>query len=856
MEPGPSVADPRVLGRLLAASSALAAFSDRDRMADWVPVALAGVPGLAGCSACVRGASRPRPGAAAGCGDCVTPGGVAPAGGDPECALAARPGVRVFPLELPNGHHGFLVCEVADADRFAPYEPFVRNLAGSLALFVDRCEHREHLEATNAELAALRDRLRDLVAQRTAELETALARVRHLNAVLRGVRDVNQAIAREREPSRLAQAACDALVASRGHHCAWLAVADASGALGVAGMAGISGSCAESASPAVVVDDLPCVRAAMDGAPAPATAPCESCDVCPFPRRTDAGRALAVRVAHQGRQYGVLAVSAEPAWADDEEERGLLSALAADLGLGLDGLAQEEKRRRAETALAEERERLAVTLRSIGDGVITADTEGRIVLVNRVAEELTGWRQDEAVGRPLAEVFRIVHQTTRRPCEDPVSKVLASGMVVGLANHTVLLARDGRERVLADSGAPIRDAHSRIVGVVLVFRDVTVEHQMEAELRKAQKLESVGLLAGGIAHDFNNLLTAILGNVSLAGLEVPPGGKPATWLGEAEKAIVRARELTQQLLTFSKGGAPIRKAARIGETILDSTGFSLRGSNVRCEFSITDDLWAVEADLGQLSQVIGNLVINADEAMPDGGVIRVRARNLAPGDPRPPPLPDGRMVEVSVEDNGVGIAPEHLQRVFDPYFTTKKKGSGLGLATCYSIVRNHQGLITVESRQGRGTTFRVYLPATAAVPRARPPGEAVVQGRGRVLVMDDEEMVRSVCSQMLAWLGFEAATTADGAAAVEAYAAARADGRPFDAVILDVTVPGGMGGVEAVRHLLDIDSEARVIVSSGYSADPVMSEFRAHGFRGVAIKPYDLKGLSHALRDVLAASPG
>jgi CheY-like chemotaxis protein len=203
----------------------------------------------------------------------------------------------------------------------------------------------------------------------------------------------------------------------------------------------------------------------------------------------------------------------------------------------------------------------------------------------------------------------------------------------------------------------------------------------------------------------------------------------------------------------------------------------------------------------------------------------------------------------------VGIAAEYLQRVFDPYFTTKKKGSGLGLATCYSIVRNHQGLITVESQQGRGTTFRVYLPATAAVPRARPPEEAVVQGRGRVLVMDDEEMVRSVCSQMLAWLGFEAATTADGAAAVEAYAAARAAGRPFDAVILDVTVPGGMGGVEAVRRLLDLDPGARVIVSSGYSADPVMSEFRAHGFLGVAVKPYDLKGLSHALRDVLAVPP-
>ncbi len=511
------------------------------------------------------------------------------------------------------------------------------------------------------------------------------------------------------------------------------------------------------------------------------------------------------------------------------------------------------ERKRAEEALAAEKEHLAVTLRSIGDGVITTDVRGTVVLMNRVAEDLTGWKQDEAAGMVLGDIFRIIHQATRLPCEDPVAKVLASGMIVGLANHTVLIAKDGTERVLADSGAPIRNRDSRITGVVLVFRDVTQEHLRKEDLQKAQKLESIGLLAGGIAHDFNNLLTAILGNISLTRLGNASATQQAEWLTEAEKAVGRARDLTQQLLTFSKGGSPIRKTARLGEMIMDSTGFSLRGSNVRCSFSIPEDLWPVEADLCQLSQVISNLVINADEAMPSGGTIRVSGRNLEIGMPRPESLPEGRFVEISVEDEGFGIDEEHLQRVFDPYFTTKKKGNGLGLATSYSIVRHHDGLISVNSKRGHGSTFRMFLPASERQPPPPAVNQAVLPGNGRILVMDDEEMILRVASQMLSFLGYEVETASDGAGAIERFAAAQASSRPFDAVILDITVPGGMGGKETVQRLRASDPDVRAIVSSGYSNDPIMADFRTHGFKGIAVKPYELLSLSRALHDVLSS---
>jgi len=511
-------------------------------------------------------------------------------------------------------------------------------------------------------------------------------------------------------------------------------------------------------------------------------------------------------------------------------------------------------RKLAEEALAAERERLAVTLRSIGDGVITTDTEGRVVLLNRVAEELTGWSQDEAVGLPLEQVFLIINEKSREPCESPVKRVLEAGAIVGLANSTVLIGTDGTQRIIEDSAAPIRGRDSNVIGVVLVFRDITEKRRTEQELLRASKLDSLAVLAGGIAHDFNNILTGIIGNISLARTHVNAEDRIFPRLTQAEKASIQAKDLTEQLLTFAKGGAPVKKTASLADVIRDSAEFALRGSNVRCQFFVPDDLWPVEIDEGQMSQVINNLIINADQAMPDGGIMTVRAENVPVGADHFPPLGNERYVKVCIDDQGVGIAPSHLQRVFDPFFTTKQKGSGLGLATAYSVVRNHDGHMSVESEMGVGTTFSLYLPASERATPAtlkRSAQEAARLGEGRVLVMDDEEMIRDLATEMLTYLGYEVALASDGAEAIELYTEAKESGQPFDAVVMDLTIPGATGGKEAVKKLVEIDPEVKAIVCSGYLNDPIMANFSEHGFCACIAKPYRIEELGEALHSVI-----
>ena len=509
-------------------------------------------------------------------------------------------------------------------------------------------------------------------------------------------------------------------------------------------------------------------------------------------------------------------------------------------------------RKEAEAALAQEKERLAVTLQSIGDGVIATDNERRIALMNQVAEKLTGWTQAEALGRPLSEVFHIINEETRVPCEDPVAKVLESGRVVGLANHTVLIARDGTERLLADSGAPIFDHDNRIIGVVLVFQDVTMQRQMEAELLKLEKLSSLSVLAGGIAHDFNNILTAILGNISLAQLYCKGEKDISQRLAEAEQATMRGRNLAQQLLTFAKGGEPVKELIRLEDLLRESALFATSGSPVRCEFSLADDLWPVEVDPGQIGQVIQNLAINAVQAMPEGGDMQILAENVMPRAEEGLPLKPGRYVKITVQDQGMGIPANYLPRVFDPYFTTKQTGSGLGLATAFSIIKNHDGHIAVDSQIGRGTRVSIYLPASSRVPAPSQEMEReLLAGKGKILVMDDERMVREVASKILTFLGYEAVVVEDGAAAIVAYTKAREEGQPFDLVILDLIVPGGAGGQETMEKLLALDPEVKAIVSSGYADDPVMTHYQKYGFRGFIKKPYRVTDLSKILHNVI-----
>jgi len=529
--------------------------------------------------------------------------------------------------------------------------------------------------------------------------------------------------------------------------------------------------------------------------------------------------------------------------------------LAATINTMVTALRQDlDRRRRAEQALAAEKERLAVTLRSIGDGVITTDTRGRVVLLNKVAEQLTGWRQEEAAGLPLTTVFNIINEKSREKCENPVTKVLESGQIIGLANHTALIARDGTERAIADSGAPIRDADSEVIGVVLVFRDVTEQKHLEREMLKIRKLESVGVLAGGIAHDFNNILAAILGNLELVLLDTGAEDARQPLLVEARQASLRARGLTGQLLTFAKGGNPVKTLASIDEVVRESCTFALRGSNVRCAFAIAEDLWPVEIDAGQIGQVIHNLVINADQAMPSGGVIEVSCENEVLGHDHILPLAAGPYVKIAVRDRGEGIPPHLLELIFDPYFTTKQEGSGLGLAITHSIVSKHGGYIAVESVRERGTTFTVYLQAIREGQPGRQEAEPVVAGPRqplRVLVMDDEAVVRQVASHMLAHLGHETLLAATGEEAIETYRTALRSEAPVQVTILDLTIAGGMGGRETVQHILELHPEARVIVSSGYSNDPVMADYAQFGFRAAMVKPYRINELAAALDQAL-----
>ena len=361
--------------------------------------------------------------------------------------------------------------------------------------------------------------------------------------------------------------------------------------------------------------------------------------------------------------------------------------------------------------LSQESQRLLITLRSIADAVIVTDLDGSVILLNEAAERLTGYSADDAAGKLVYDIFVIIEQKTRIPVVNPVKTVLTLNRSATIPDNVVLVAKNGREIAISDSAAPIRGDDEKLMGAVLVFRDITDKKRMEEEALKSLKLESLGLLAGGIAHDFNNILTGILTNVSFVKEMTDKQNSQYQLLVDAEYAVLRAKDLTHQLLTFAKGGAPVKKISSIADILRDTANFIMAGSSCRCETYISHDLWNADVDSGQISQVVQNLLLNAIQAMPQGGVITVSAQNVKVDHGSLVRLPLGEYIQVSVRDTGIGIDPRHLVNIFDPYFTTKAKGSGLGLATSYSIIKKHNGLITVESELAKGTVFYIYLPA-------------------------------------------------------------------------------------------------------------------------------------------------
>lgn len=519
------------------------------------------------------------------------------------------------------------------------------------------------------------------------------------------------------------------------------------------------------------------------------------------------------------------------------------------------------ERKRFEQEIAADKESLAVTLRSICDGVITTDVQGKIIMINNAGEALTGWSSREAIGQPLKAVFNIaIDLAAQARAQRSGYRNEAQSLLLSLPQNATLRARGGGEHVIEQVASPIRDSKNEVAGVVLVFRDITERQRNEMERRKAETLEQLGLLAGGIAHDFNNLLTAIIGNISLASLLLPPNDEMGSRLNDAKNASMRARDLAQQLLTFARGGAPIKKTASIGKLIQDTVSFSLRGTHSRSEFVFGEDLWPAEIDPGQISQVVANLVVNADQAMPNGGTLRVSCDNFSYDGVDQPLVPDltpGDYIRIAIRDEGIGIPDNCLKRIFDPYFTTKPKGNGLGLATTYSIVKNHNGLITVDSQVHLGSTFTIYLPALrhqqVPIEHPRPLSEAIV-GSGRILIVDDEEAIRALVEFTLERLGYEVSQAESALEGVELYRQKLEEGERFDAVILDLTLPGGMGGKEALKKLIEIDPTVNAIVSSGYAMDATMSRYQDFGFRGVIAKPYEAAELGKIVHEVIESA--
>jgi signal transduction histidine kinase/CheY-like chemotaxis protein len=451
---------------------------------------------------------------------------------------------------------------------------------------------------------------------------------------------------------------------------------------------------------------------------------------------------------------------------------------------------------------------------------------------------------------PALNIWELVHpddhETLRRTINEAVSARRGwSGTVLRWQR------RDGAWRFIESNGMPLFDEDGTFAGLQGIDTDITDQLQREAEHEKIERLESLGLLAGGIAHDFNNILTGIVGNLSLARMMIDSGHRAAARLAECEKAAQRASELTGQLLTFARGGEPVKKIVDLSRLINEAVSFSLRGSRVKGVLELDGELWPVNADEGQLNQVFNNLLINAAQAMPDGGVVTICGENV--------PVDEAcgaaqRIVRVTVRDSGGGIAPDVLAKVFDPYFTTKAHGSGLGLASVHSIITRHGGTVHVSSEIGRGTEFVLCLPAaekTAPQEQGDSPARADKSAAEHVLVMDDEAMIVEVISMMLDELGCTVDACSDGSEAVTCYQAAFDSGKRYDVVILDLTVPGGMGGVEAARRIKMIDPSATLIVSSGYSHDTAMADYRGHGFSGQVMKPYTMERLSEELGRVL-----
>ncbi len=486
--------------------------------------------------------------------------------------------------------------------------------------------------------------------------------------------------------------------------------------------------------------------------------------------------------------------------------------------------------------------------------ILLSDTCWRVVYANRATFALSGYSEEEILGQDIGRFFgREEWERIRAHLEND-----ASSVVPGELCETAFIHHDGYPIHIEVSFTRVAGT-DRTAGALFTARDIRERMAMEKELQKARKLESIGVLAGGIAHDYNNLLTAMLGYLTLAESLLPPDVEAQAHLGRARQAAVMAKDLSRKLITFSRGGKPIKKPGSLVPTLEHAVSLALAGSNIASEIQCPDTLWSVEFDEAQISQAIHNIIMNAREAMSRGGTLRVTAENLSIRKQNGHLVGPGDWVRITIEDEGIGIPETLLDKIFDPYFSTKEmgpqKGLGLGLAITHSVILNHQGFVFAESEPGRGTALHVYLPAAStrsARRGSRTPARAAlcVDEKPRVLVMDDDAMVRDITQKMLERSGWDVTLANNGDEAVHMFRHGRDQGHPFHVVILDLTVRGGMGGKETVRRLLEMDPNVKAVVSSGYSDDPVMTDFPGYGFCAAVTKPYSMDDLKKTMANV------
>lgn len=496
------------------------------------------------------------------------------------------------------------------------------------------------------------------------------------------------------------------------------------------------------------------------------------------------------------------------------------------------------ERNQARAALQESARTMANILENTTDGFFALDHEWKFTYLNPEAEILLGRERDELIGK---ELWREFPQLNDSPFEENYRRVLSEQASMEFE------ASDAAGKIWFEMRAYPSNG-----GVSVFFRDVTERKRTEEERLTTSKLESLGTLAGGIAHDLNNILTVISGNIGLAQIEAPSdAGSLLSFLSKAGQAAQHAAHLSSQLLTFSKGGAPIKRVSSLSELLAQAAEFSLYGSNLRADIDLAADLWKAEVDPGQIEQVMNALVINAREAMPHGGTVRISARNLKLEEDPGALLPAGRYLKITVADRGSGVDEDLAAKIFDPYFTTKPMGSGLGLAISYSIVKKHGGMLHLESSSPEGSTFVFYLPASKSKSVSLEPvvSERVFHfNHQRILVMDDEAAIRDLTCQLLSTLGYEVTAVPDGLEAVKIYERALRRGENFQAVILDATIRGGMGGLATIERLRTLDPHVTAIICSGYSDEAALSEFVAYGFRGALPKPFTRGELADALQ--------